>query len=234
MSLYNQIIEGKAQGKKHWVPLLDPDKCDEPYLKHLIEQLETLPVFWLVGGSLINEGSVFELVKRLKSIQDRPVCLFPGSAQHFTSNADAILYLSLISGRNPDYLIGQHVQSALTIKKSRLEVLPTGYVLIKCGVQQTTAEYLSGTPAIPYQKPEIAVATAIAGELLGMKMIYLDGGSGAEKPISTEMIKAVSSNLDIPLIVGGGIRTKADLENAWSAGADLCVVGTALEKGGLS
>jgi putative glycerol-1-phosphate prenyltransferase len=157
------------------------------------------------------------------------VILFPGNASQFTPKADALMYLSLISGRNPDYLIGQHVLSSISIKKSWLKVVPVGYMLIESG-RMTSVEYISNTKPIPSNKSEIAVCTAVAGELLGMQSIYLEAGSGADHPVPAEMIKAVKKNISIPLIVGGGIRTVEALKNAYASGADVVVVGNILEE----
>ena len=169
-----------------------------------------------------------EVVKTLKAHLSVPIVLFPGNWNQISNHADALLFLSLISGRNPDLLIGQHVHAAPILKTTSLEVISTGYMLIDCG-RQTTASYMSHTLPIPYNKPDIAAATALAGEYLGMKLIYMDGGSGAEQPISRAMIKKVASAVELPIIVGGGIRTEDDAAAAYSAGADIVVVGTAVE-----
>lgn len=158
-----------------------------------------------------------------------PVVLFPNSYLHLTAEADGILFLSLISGRNPEYLIGNHIIAAPILKQTQLEIIPTGYILVNCG-NQTTVAYISNTTPIPYEKNDIAVCTALAGEMLGLKMIYMDGGSGAKQPISPTMIEAVRQSIDIPLIVGGGIRTVAAMEDAFRAGADTVVIGSAVEQ----
>ena len=157
-----------------------------------------------------------------------PVVLFPGSNLHIDMAADAILFLSLISGRNPDFLIGQHVLAAPILKRSRLEILPTGYLLIDSG-RQTTVSYISNTTPIPHDKPDVAACTAMAGEMLGLKLVYLDAGSGAQQPVTARMVATVRRTVDAPLVVGGGITTPAQAEELLRAGADLVVVGNAIE-----
>ncbi|WNJ16144.1 geranylgeranylglyceryl/heptaprenylglyceryl phosphate synthase [Pontibacter sp. G13] len=219
----------KSSGRKAIALLLDPDKTSELEAFRVIELAEAHGVdFLLVGGSLTVDASIHTLVPAMKSRTKLPIILFPGSPTQITPSADGILFLSLISGRNPDLLIGRHVEAAPLLKGSGIEVLPTGYMLIDTG-KPTTANYISNTQPIPHNKPEIALCTAIAGELLGLHQIYMDGGSGADSSISTEMIHAVSSRIDIPLIIGGGIRTQEDAMRIWHAGADVIVVGTALE-----
>jgi putative glycerol-1-phosphate prenyltransferase len=181
-----------------------------------------------VGGSLVADQHIHELIPYIKSRTSLPEILFPGSTHQIVPDADGILFLSLISGRNPDLLIGRHVEAAPLLKQTPLEVIPTGYMLIDCGVP-TTASYISNTQPIPYHKPEIAVSTAMAGEMLGLKLMYLDGGSGAAKAISSAMVEQVSAHTDTPLLVGGGIRSIEEAERLWQAGADLLVVGTATE-----
>ncbi len=224
------ILEAKQSGKKMLALLIDPDKIkgDEHLEKwiQLIHHSQTDFVF--VGGSLLTNNQMDEVVKMLKAHLSVPIVLFPGNWNQISNHADALLFLSLISGRNPDLLIGQHVHAAPILKTTSLEVISTGYMLIDCG-RQTTASYMSHTLPIPYNKPDIAAATALAGEYLGMKLIYMDGGSGAEQPISRAMIKKVASAVELPIIVGGGIRTEEDAAAAYSAGADIVVVGTAVE-----
>lgn len=185
--------------------------------------------FFFVGGSLLLRDSLESCIDTIKQVSKTPVVLFPGSTQQVSAKADGILLLSLISGRNPELLIGQHVTAAPYLKKSGLEILPTGYILIDCG-RATTVSYISNTQPIPYDKPEIAACTALAGEMLGLGLIYLDGGSGAQKPVSEKCIRMVKNEVNIPLITGGGIRSLQDAENAWNAGSDVVVVGTAFEQ----
>ena len=171
-----------------------------------------------------------EVVAQIKKKTTLPIVLFPGNASQVVGNADALLLLSLISGRNAEFLIGQHVNAAVQIAKTNLEVIPTGYILIDGGVA-TSVQYMSATQPIPANKVDIATATALAGELLGLKMVYLEAGSGARNPVSSEIISSVRDTLHIPIIVGGGLRSVAEVERVWNAGADIAVVGTAIEKG---
>lgn len=208
--------------------LVDPDKATNSSIKILTEKMKvSSPDFIFVGGSLIHESVDF-VVEQLKQNLNVPVVLFPGNACQFSEKADALLFLTLISGRNPEYLIGQHVLSAYKIKKSKVEVISTGYMLIDGG-QSTSVQYVSNTMPIPHDKSDIAVATAIAGELIGNKLIYLEGGSGALHPVSEEMIASVKNNIELPLIVGGGLRSADDIKRAYRAGADLVVIGNMLE-----
>ncbi len=225
-----QIQNAAKKGKKLFALLIDPDKQTKKTIEKLFIALESKkgPDLILVGGSLLFNG-ISEIIQTIKKHTKIPVFLFPGSALHVTGNADGILLLSLISGRNPEFLIGNHVQAAPIIKKAKLEVISTGYILINSGVS-TSVSYMSNTAPIPFEKNDIAVATALAGEMLGLKLIYLEAGSGAQKPVSGTMIKAVKNNLTIPLIVGGGIKNQTQLEQILKAGADMVVVGTAAEK----
>jgi len=209
--------------------LVDPDKCTGDQAEEQTRNADNLGIdFIFVGGSLIF-NHIDVLIGRLKPLTKIPVVLFPGSPLQISSKADAILLLSLISGRNAEYLIGNHVIAAPFLRESGLEILPTGYILVNGG-QQTSVSYMSNTQPIPNNKPDLALATAMAGEMLGLKMIYMDAGSGAETPIPPEMIKNVASGVQIPLIVGGGIRNAMQVNEAFSAGADLVVIGNAAEK----
>ncbi len=224
LSIINKNAVAK---KKSFALLLDPDKFDD---LSIIENAEKLQVdYFFVGGSLITEGNLEETIKSIKSKTTIPVIIFPGSANHITSIADGILLLSLLSGRNADYLIGQHIQAAPVLKKSGLEILSTGYILIDGG-NITTVAYISNTTPIPSNKPEVAVVTAMAGEMIGHKLIYLDAGSGAIHHINELLINMVKKNITIPLIVGGGIRDAKTAEKIWNSGADIIVVGNAIEK----
>jgi putative glycerol-1-phosphate prenyltransferase len=223
------IISGSAKGKHQMALLIDPDKTNESALKHTIQQAEKNGIdFFFVGGSLVF-GSVNSCIRSIKSQSSIPVILFPGNVMQLSSNADALLFLSLISGRNPEFLIGHHVLAAPAIKESGIEVIPTGYILIENG-QRTSVEYMSNTAPIPYNKPEIAVATALAGEMLGLKMIYLEAGSGAAQAVGLDIIRNVRASITIPLIVGGGIKTAAEMKAIYTAGANLIVIGTAVEE----
>jgi putative glycerol-1-phosphate prenyltransferase len=210
--------------------LIDPDKCgDQVALLQLLKAASECAVDLLfVGGSLLSTDRFEDTLRIIKSNSNLPVVLFPGSAQQVSAHADALLLLSLISGRNADLLIGQHVQAAPRIRASGLEVLPTGYLLIDCG-NATTASYISQTMPIPHHKAEIASTTVMAGEMLGLRLFYLDGGSGALQPVHSEMIQSVRKITSLPLIVGGGIRNYDQAHTAYKAGADIIVVGTAVE-----
>lgn len=229
-TLLTQLTEYKSYNRKAFAVLLDPDNLKKIDLAEFVHRAEACGVdLFFLGGSLMVDGEIDRAAKSLKDLTDIPVLLFPGSIQQITSEADGILLLSLISGRNPELLIGQHVIAAPQLKKSGLEILPTGYMLIESGVA-TTAHYVSNSLPIPYNKPAIAACTAMAGEMLGLKLIYMDGGSGAKKSISSEMIASVSKHVDLPVIIGGGIRTVEDAERVWDAGADILVIGNALEE----
>jgi putative glycerol-1-phosphate prenyltransferase len=220
-------VQGK---KKFFAVLVDPDKVDENRINQLVSlSLRAGVDFFLVGGSLLTQNTFEKCILLLKQQQDIPVILFPGNMMQINNNADAILFLSLISGRNPDFLIGKHVIAAPVLKNSKLEIIPTGYMLINSG-RLTTAAYMSNTMPIPSEKTDIAVCTAIAGAMLGLKMMYLDAGSGAECAISPRTINAVKSAISIPVFVGGGICTAKQAQNACDAGADVVVVGNAIEK----
>ena len=219
-------------GKKSIAVLIDPDKAqDSQKLKHLIDLCtENCVDFFFVGGSLITTTNLSEVIATIKdNVNSVPVILFPGNAMQLDPTADGILFLSLISGRNPDLLIGQHVQAAPILRNYGMEILPTGYMLISSG-RLSSAAYMSNTTPIPDDKISIAASTAMAGEMLGLKLIYLDGGSGSEKEISFKMISAVRSVVNVPLLVGGGINSGEKTQAALEAGADVIVIGNALEK----
>ena len=228
--IYHSLTEGKRQGKKSFAVLIDPDKVNDTS----IEQLITLAVgakvdYFFVGGSLVISNYLDECVKFIKRNCNIPVILFPGSPNQVSKYADALLYLSLISGRNADLLIGQHVISASVVKQSGLEIMPTGYMVIDGGAP-TTVSYISNAIPLPADKNEIAICTAMAGEMLGMKLIYMDAGSGAKRPITESMIQKVSSCIDVPLRIGGGITHPEKAYLNCKAGADVIVVGNAIEK----
>lgn len=224
--VYSSILEKKKSGKKQFAILIDPDKVSEKTID--IAQSSGVNYFF-VGGSLLVSNTLNKCVETIKKKSSIPVVLFPGSILQISEQADALLFLSLISGRNPDLLIGKHVIAAPILKASKLELISTGYMLIESG-RQTTASYISNTTPIPADKDDIAMCTAIAGEMLGLKAIYMDAGSGALNPISTSMIKEVAENISIPLIVGGGIKTPENAIAAAKAGADIVVIGNAIEK----
>ena len=229
-AIYHKITEKKAQKRKSFVVLIDPDKTSLKNADTLLQQCASAKVdFLFVGGSLVVSDHIDELLQHIKRESNIPVILFPGSPSQVSSYADALLYLSLISGRNPELLIGQHVISAPLVKKSGLEVISTGYMVIDGGAP-TTVSYISNASPIPADKSEIAVCTAMAGEMLGMKLIYMDAGSGAKTPITEAMISSVSAKISIPLIIGGGITDPEKAYRNCKAGADLIVVGNAIEK----
>ncbi len=232
MQVFDKIYGGKKEGKKQFAVLIDPDKCSNSSLDALAKEANDSEVdFFFVGGSLITNNNLDNCVSVLKANSDIPVVLFPGNTLQINEKADAILFLSVISGRNPEMLIGQHVIAAPRLKVSGLEIIPTGYMLIESG-RATSASYMSNTTPIPNDKNDIAACTAMAGEMLGLKTIFMDGGSGAYNPISTEMIQAVSGSINAPLITGGGIKTPEKAAENCAAGADIIVVGNAIEKRG--
>ena len=230
MNVYQSLLEKKKNGQKSFAILIDPDKVGVASLTALIDlAIKAKADYFFVGGSLVVSDNLDTCVLTIKQQCSTPIILFPGSPSQISKHADALLYLSLISGRNADLLIGQHVISAPFVKKSGLEIISTGYMVIDGGAP-TTVSYISNATPIPADKADIALCTAMAGEMLGKKIIYMDAGSGAKKAISEEMISSVAGNIDIPLIVGGGIR---DAEKAYlncKAGADVIVVGNAIEK----
>ncbi len=227
MNIYGKIVQ--SRDKKQVVVLIDPDKHTlESLIKTVGFAVDAGVNYFFVGGSLVS-CSISPVVDMIKNTTDIPVILFPGSISQLSERADAVLLLSLISGRNPDMLIGNHVQVAPLLRQMDIETIPTGYMLIDGG-KRTSVEYMSGTVPIPHDKPDIAVATAIAGEMLGLRLIYLEAGSGAKKPVCAEMIRRVRKNTAIPIIVGGGLRTKKDIGTAFDAGADIVVLGTIIEQ----
>lgn len=227
--IFRSILLNREADKKMLAVLVDPDKCQGALLASTIAALKTnTPDFIFVGGSLTST-STYSLIEVFKEETDAKIILFPGNANQFTPNADALLFMSLISGRNPDYLIGQQVQAAVAVKNSGMEIIPMGYILIE-GEKRSAVEYISNTQPIPRDKKDIALATAIAGELLGMHTVYLEAGSGATSPVPSELIKIISENISVPLIVGGGIKTTDQLIDCYKAGADIVVVGTLFEK----
>lgn len=229
--LLDSLAGLRACGRKALAVLLDPDDFVPERIHQLLRLTQQHPVdFFLVGGSLVLTEHQTALIALLKAEAPQvPVLLFPSHALHVDSAADGILLLSLISGRNPDFLIGQHVVAAPRLRQSGLQLLPTGYMLVDSG-RATTASYISGTAPLPHDKPSIAAATAMAGEQLGLRLMYLDGGSGAQHPVSAAMIKAVRAVVDTPLIVGGGLNTGEKIYTALAAGADLVVVGNHIER----
>ena len=229
-NIYQSLTDRKRQSKKSFAVLIDPDKVDNGSVEQLIQlSLDAQVDYFLAGGSLVVSNYLDECVQLIKKNCDVPVILFPGSPSQVSRYADALLYLSVISGRNPELLIGQHVVSAPFIKKSGLEIMSTGYMVVDGGAP-TTVSYMSNTAPLPSDKNEIAMCTAMAGEMLGMKLIYMDAGSGAKRAISESMIQKVASCIEVPLIIGGGIVTAEKAYLNCKAGADVIVVGNAIEK----
>ena len=227
MNIYNRLSD---TSKKKFVVLIDPDRPTDKEIIDIVEKSKKVGVdFFFVGGSLLTTDSLDNCIKLIKSHCDIPVLIFPGNSLQISKWCDGFLLLSLISGRNSEMLIGRHVIAAPYLKLYGNEIIPTGYMLIDGG-KQTSVSYMSNTTPIPHDKDDIAMCTALAGEMLGLKIIYLDAGSGALNPVSAEMISKVKQTIEVPLIVGGGINTPEKAAAASKAGADIVVVGNALEK----
>ncbi len=229
MNYYQNWLHKKEQQEKSLAVLVDPDKISDNYLAQLANHANNgLIDYFFVGGSLITSNKLDESISFLKQNTSLPVILFPGSTLQVNTKADAILFLSLISGRNAELLIGKHVEVAPLLSQADLEIISTGYMIVEGG-KATSASYMSNTTPIPYDKPEIAACTAMAGEMLGLKCTYLEAGSGALNSVSCEMVKEVAKATNTPLIVGGGIRDKETAKVICRAGADIIVVGTSIE-----
>jgi len=229
-SIYKNICASIKNKQRLLAVLIDPDKTSVNKVSDFIDKINhSIATHIFVGGSIVDDNQTDALIKEIKRVTKLPIVLFPGDITQISNKADALLFLSLISGRNPEYLIGKHVDSVSKLKSTNLEVIPTGYVLVENG-KQTSVERVTHTKPISRDNSEYIVNTAKAGELLGMKLIYLEAGSGALEPITSDIFRSVKSELSIPLIVGGGIRTIGQLENAYNSGADLVVIGTALEE----
>jgi putative glycerol-1-phosphate prenyltransferase len=222
------LRNAKASGKKLLAVLIDPDKPGSDLGQFAARAESAGADVFLVGGSLVMHDDMDTCIHTLRANSGLPIYLFPSSPAQIRAEADGILFLSLISGRNPDLLIGKHIEAAPLLAKTSLHVMSTGYMLIDCGTA-TTAHYMSQSLPIPFDKPEIAQATALAGQYLGMSTIYMDAGSGAARSISSEMVSSVAEAIDIPLIIGGGVREAIEAERLCQAGADMLVVGNALE-----
>jgi phosphoglycerol geranylgeranyltransferase len=229
VDIYQNILSAKKEGKKLLAVLIDPEKIDIINIPSFFEKVKlSLATHIFVGGSTDENNQTENVVIEIKKVTRLPVLLFPGDVSQITNKADGILFLSLISGRNPEYLIEQQIKAAPILKNTALEILPTGYVLID-GQKETTTQKVSNTKPILQENLPLILNTALAGELSGKKIIYLEAGSGALEVINKKIIKEVSKCISIPLIVGGGIRSKKQLETAYNAGADLVVIGTAFE-----
>ena len=215
--------------KKSIALLLDPDKAKGDLLQNILRSADKSKTDYIFAGGSLTFNSIDNLISEIKKLSSITVVLFPGNLLQLTLSADIILLLSLISGRNSELLIGNHVTAAPYLKDAREKLVSVGYILISCG-NKTSVEYISQTEAIPYNKPEIVVATAIAGEMLGLQMIYLEAGSGAANPVPLNIVRAVRENISIPLAVGGGIKNKSEIEEIFNAGADIIILGNACEK----
>lgn len=228
-NIYSDILQAQSSHRKLLAILLDPDKIAWESLGALVSKINRSPATHiLIGGSHVTSNEIDRLIREVKESCALPVVLFPGNPSQISHEADGILFLSLISGRNPDFLIGHQVKAAPMLKKSKLEIIPTGYILIDGG-KTTAVEKVSQTQPLCRTDIHTIVATAKAGEMLGKKLIYLEAGSGADLAVPAEIIEAVSQNIDVPLIVGGGIKNLSGIQTAYDAGADLVVIGTAFE-----
>jgi len=218
--IYDKILEKKKNGLKQIALLIDPDKITMDGLNELLSAVnKTPPDIILTGGSLISE-KMDDIVKTIKNECDIPLLLFPGSSIQISRHADGILFLSLLSGRNPEFLISHHVSAAPLLKSSGMEIISTGYLLIDGG-KVSSVEYISNTKPLPREKTDLAAATAVAGEMMGMKTLYLEAGSGASLPVPETIIKKVREQTDVPLFVGGGLNTQDKIRSACEAGADI-------------
>ncbi|UQD55264.1 geranylgeranylglyceryl/heptaprenylglyceryl phosphate synthase [Flavobacterium sp. K5-23] len=228
-NIYNEIVQSKTESKKLLAILLDPDKIAWENLDNLILKINQSPATHIfIGGSLVESHRIDELIIRLKRKINLPMVLFPGNPSQISNEADAILFLSLLSGRNPEYLIEHQVKAAPVLRQTQLEIIPTAYLLIESG-SETAVARVSGTKPMDRTSLDLALATAMAGEMMGNKLVYLEAGSGAKQAVPLEMIELVAQNIRIPLIVGGGIVDLQGIQNAYVAGADLVVIGTAFE-----
>lgn len=221
--IYDRIL--KQSGRPQLALLIDPEK----YNPEVVRKGTMLADMFFVGGSTLKKGQINKTITAIKKLTKKPVIIFPGDYHQVDKNADAILFLSLISGRDSEYLIGKHVKAASEIKAAKLEAIPTGYILVD-GERISETQRVSGSIPLPSKNIKEIERTAIAGELLGMKLIYLEAGSGARKNISASLIRRVKKSIDVPLIVGGGINTAKKAQDAFNAGADIVVIGNALEK----
>ena len=229
MSIYQEILKYKKENKKLLAILLDPDKLKSDEVATLAEKINQSPATHLfVGGISFVGNHLDELIATLKAEINLPIILFPGNPSQISTNAHAILFLTLLSGRNPDYLIEHQVNAVPILKKTNLEVISTGYILIESGTE-TAVERISKTKPLDRNNPNYVLQTAQAGEFMGNKLVYLEAGSGAKLAVPLEMIALVSLNTKVPLLVGGGIKSKQEIENAYNAGADLVIIGTAFE-----
>ena len=229
-AIYDNILGAISERKKLLAVLIDPDKMTIDMVSDFIKKVnQSIATHIFVGGSIVEDHVTGDLVSEIKAHTNLPIILFPGDVTQITNHADALLFLSLISGDNPEYLIGKHIRAISKLRDSNLEVIPTGYVLIENG-KQTSVEKVTQTRPLSCHNIQKIIDTTKAGEFLGMQLIYLEAGSGALHPVPTEIINFVKQDLRIPLIVGGGIRSKTQLDEAYKAGANLVVIGTAFEE----
>ena len=229
LTIHQQILDAKKNGQKLLAILLDPDKIVWENLGHLLNKINESPATHIfVGGSIVESTILEDLIVQLKQKINLPVIIFPGDPSQISPEADAILFLSLLSGRNADYLIEYQVQAAPILKKTNLEVISTGYILIESG-NETAVARVSKTKPLHRENLDLVLATAQAGEMLGNKLIYLEAGSGAKQAVPLEMIRLIAQNIEIPIIVGGGIINLQGIQKAYNSGADLVVIGTAFE-----
>lgn len=229
-SIYSDIQRSILNNEKLLAVLIDPDKFSVEDVTSFFKKVnQSIATHIFIGGSTVEDKVTEVLVSEIKKHTKRPVIIFPGDVSQITDKADALLFLSLISGRNPEYLIGKHIESIPILKNTNLEVLPTGYILIESG-KQTAVERVTKTQPIDRSNIQKITDTAKAGEFLGMKLMYLEAGSGALNPITNKIIAKVKDEIQIPLIVGGGIKNIVQLENAYNSGADIVVIGTAFEQ----
>ena len=230
-SVLKYILAKKTKGEKMLAVLLDPDSYQDP--KKLIEAVTLCEINGIdlifVGGSLVTSDQFEEFITEVKEYTSIPVVIFPGDNSQLSGNADALLLLSLISGRNPEYLIGQHVRASMKIKKLNIETIPTGYMLID-GNSNTSVSYISQTIPIPRDKNDIAISTALAAEQLGMQLIYMDCGSGAQLTVKNEMLTELQKHITVPIVIGGGVRDLNKLKSLFDSGADIVVIGNIFEK----
>ncbi|WP_366943630.1 geranylgeranylglyceryl/heptaprenylglyceryl phosphate synthase [uncultured Polaribacter sp.] len=230
MNIYQNILHSKQKGEKLLAILIDPEKINLDNIPSFFEKVhQSITTHIFVGGSTDVNNETEKVVSSIKKATYLPVILFPGDVSHITNKADGILFLSLISGRNPEYLIEQQIKATPILQKNDLEILPTGYILID-GKKETATQRVSNTKPIPQENSDLILNTALAGQFSGKKLIYLEAGSGATVPVEASIITLVKNNLSTPLIVGGGIRSKKQLDTAFHAGADIVVIGTAFEE----
>ena len=227
--IYDDIIKTRDKKQNLFAVLIDPDKILLHQVEAFVKKVNSsIATHIFVGGSIVDANITDNLVQEIKRHTQLPIVLFPGDVTQISEHADALLFLSLISGRNPDYLISKHVEAVSKLKHSNLEIIPTGYILIENG-KQTAVEKVTKTKPLSRDHIQMIVDTAKAGEYLGMKLIYLEAGSGALKPVTNEIISFVKQELQVPLIVGGGIQTKEQIQDAYNSGVDMVVIGTAFE-----